>query len=174
MPTLVATVGGTTSNAYIDVATATTYFGDRLGNSSWTSASADDKAAALITATSWLEALEYYGERASTTQSLKWPRTDVSCDGVDATAAAIPASMQAATAEAALALITTPTLVRGSTTGPGAYDRVELGDLKVQYRTADAISSVDNIIDVLPWLKSYLRCWVRNASNVRQIPVYRN
>ena len=167
MPTLIATLGGSTSNSYITVAAATTYFGDRLGNASWTAASADDKAAALITATTWLESLEYYGDRASTTQALKWPRTDVSCDGVEADATYIPADIQAATAETAQALITTPTLMRGSTTGPGAYDKVE-------HRSSDAVSSVDSIIDVLPWLKSYLRCWVRNASNVRQIPTYRN
>lgn len=174
MPTLIATLGGSTSNSYITVATATTYFGDRLGNASWTAASADDKAAALITATSWLESLEYYGNRASTSQALKWPRTDVSCDGVEADETYIPADIQAATAETAQALITTPTLMRGSTTGPGVYDKVELGDLKVEYRSSDAVSSVDSIIDVLPWLKSYLRCWVRNASNIRQIPTYRN
>jgi len=174
MPTLIATVGGTTSNSYVTVAAATVYFGDRLGNANWTAATADDKAAALITATGWLESLEYYGDRASTTQALKWPRTDVSCDGVEADATYIPTDIQAATAETAQALITTPTLMRGSTTGPGAYEKVELGDLKVQYRSTDAVLSVDNIIDVLPWLKSYLRCWVRNASNVRQIPTYRN
>ena len=71
MPTLIATVGGTTSNSYVTVAAATVYFGDRLGNANWTAATADDKAAALITATGWLESLEYYGDRASTTQALK-------------------------------------------------------------------------------------------------------
>lgn len=161
--TLDATLAGASSNSYITVATATTYFGNRLDDSTWTAATADNKAAALITATTWLEALDYYGTRATTTQALKWPRTDYECDGVEIDATAIPRDIQSATAEVALALLKNTDLMRASTTGPGPYDRVELGDLKVNYRSTDAVKSVNSILDLLPWLSSYLRCWSPNA-----------
>ena len=169
-----ATLSSASANSYVTLAEADSYFETIPDSSTWTTKTTDQKNRALISATRWIDSLNFYGDRCDNGQALKWPRTDVSCDGVEADATYIPADIQAATAETAQALITTPTLMRGSTTGPGAYDKVELGDLKVEYRSSDAVSSVDSIIDVLPWLKSYLRCWVRNASNVRQIPTYRN
>jgi hypothetical protein len=50
-PVLVATLAGANSNSYITVANATTYFDNRLDAADWTAASADNKAASLITAT---------------------------------------------------------------------------------------------------------------------------
>lgn len=172
--TLDATLAGASSNSYITVATATAYFDNRLDTTDWTSASADNKAASLITATTWLESLDYYGTRATTTQSLKWPRIDWTCDSVEIDATAIPRDVQAATAETALALLKNPDLMRASTTGPGPYDRIELGDLKVNYRSTSAVKSVNSIIDLLPWLASYLRCWSPNArSSAGAIRIYR-
>lgn len=79
-----------TSNSYITVADATVYFDNRLDATDWTAATADNKAASLITATSWIDTLDFYGDRSATTQALKWPRTDITCDGIEATAAFIP------------------------------------------------------------------------------------
>jgi hypothetical protein len=90
-PVLVATLAGANSNSYITVADATTYFDNRLDAADWTAATADNKAASLITATGWLDTLEFYGDRSATTQALKWPRTDVTCDGIEADATFIPA-----------------------------------------------------------------------------------
>ena len=73
-PVLVATLAGATSNSYITVADASVYFDNRLDAADWTAATADNKAASLITATGWLDTLEFYGDRSATTQALKWPR----------------------------------------------------------------------------------------------------
>jgi hypothetical protein len=172
--TVDATLAGANSNSYITVATATAYFDNRLDSGDWTAASADTKAAAVITATTWLEGLEYSGNRATTTQALKWPRTDITCDGIEADETFIPTEIKNATAEVALALIGNPDLMRKSSGGPGAYDRVELGDLKVQYRTDMSINNIDRITDVLPWLRSFLGCWAASVGNQGQVRLYRN
>ena len=173
-PILVATLAGASSNSYITVADATTYFDNRLDASDWTSATTDNKAAALITATSWLDTVEFYGDRSATTQALKWPRTDVTCDGVEATAAFIPREIKDATCEAALALLRNPTMLRGVVTAPGSYDEVTLGDLSVKYRGQGEVESLQSITDALPWLRSFLKCWAKGVTGPSPIRLYRS
>lgn len=173
-PILVATLAGASSNSYITVADATTYFDNRLDASDWTAATADNKAAALITATSWLDTLEFYGDRSATTQALKWPRTDITCDGVEATAAFIPREIKDATCEAALALLRNPTMLRGVVTAPGSYDEVTLGDLSVKYRGQGEVESLQSITDALPWLRSFLKCWAKGVTGPSPIRLYRS
>lgn len=173
-PILVATLAGASSNSYITVADATTYFDNRLDASDWTAATADNKAAALITATSWLDTVEFYGDRSATTQALKWPRTDVTCDGVEATAAFIPREIKDATCEAALALLRNPTMLRGVVTAPGSYDEVTLGDLSVKYRGQGEVESLQSITDALPWLRSFLKCWAKGVTGPSPIRLYRS
>jgi hypothetical protein len=131
-PVLVATLAGATSNSYITVADASVYFDNRLDAADWTAATADNKAASLITATGWLDTLEFYGDRSATTQALKWPRTDVTCDGIEADATFIPREIKDATCETALALLRNPTMLRAvvSCAAPGGYQEVELGELR--------------------------------------------
>jgi hypothetical protein len=121
-PVLVATLAGATSNSYITVADASVYFDNRLDAADWTAATADNKAASLITATGWLDTLEFYGDRSATTQALKWPRTDVTCDGIEADATFIPREIKDATCETALALLRShsPRQLRRSGTGRAA------------------------------------------------------
>ena len=173
-PILVATLAGASSNSYITVADATTYFDNRLDASDWTAATADSKAAALITATSWLDTVDFYGDRSATTQALKWPRTDVTCDGVEATAAFIPREIKDATCEAALALLRNPTMLRGVVTAPGSYDEVTLGDLSVKYRGQGEVESLQSITDALPWLRSFLKCWAKGVTGPSPIRLYRS
>lgn len=173
-PILVATLAGASSNSYITVADATTYFDNRLDASDWTAATADNKAAALITATSWLDTVDFYGDRSATTQALKWPRTDVTCDGVEATAAFIPREIKDATCEAALALLRNPTMLRGVVTAPGSYDEVTLGDLSVKYRGQGEVESLQSITDALPWLRSFLKCWAKGVTGPSPIRLYRS
>src|ERR1043166_138769 len=83
---LVATVGGSTSNSYVTLAEAETYFGDRINssvNGNWTNTSAGvartdaEKSAALVTATRRIDEEQFRGHKASSSQALKWPRYDV-------------------------------------------------------------------------------------------------
>lgn len=78
MPTAIdATIGGASANSYQTVAESDTYFGDRLNADAWFDASADNKARAKIMATRRLNRENWYGERATTTQALAWPRIGV-------------------------------------------------------------------------------------------------
>ncbi len=106
MPTLDATVGGVSANAYVDVATADTYFDERLQATAWTSEDTDDKERALISATRRLDQESYDGEKANTAQALKWPRlwaTDD--DGDEWDGDEIPVIVQLACMELALAYL---------------------------------------------------------------------
>ena len=173
-PVLVATLAGATSNSYITLSDANIYFGNRLDAADWTAATSVNKTASLITATGWLDTLDFYGTRSVTTQALKWPRTDITCDGVEADATFIPREVKDATCEAALALLRNPTMLRGVVTAPGSYDEVELGELRVKYRGQGEVESMQAITDALPWLRSFLKCWTKGVSGPTSIRLYRS
>ena len=59
----------------------------------------------MITATRYLDAFEYYGERCTTTQALKWPRKDYKVDGVKIDCTYIPQQVKNATFELAHVLL---------------------------------------------------------------------
>jgi len=79
MPTAIdATVGGASSNSYITLAEATTYFGDRLHVDAWTAANDTSRNQALLWATKVLNSrVSWKGARASSSQALDWPRAYV-------------------------------------------------------------------------------------------------
>lgn len=172
--TVVATLAGADSNSYLSVADATEYFENRLDAADWSAATVDDQGASLITATTWLETLDFYGVRSSLTQALKWPRTDVTCDGIEADATFIPREILTATCEVALALLRNPTMLRAVVTAPGSYDEVELGELRVKYRAQGEVESMKSIADALPWITSYLKCWAKGIGGPAQIRLYRS
>lgn len=74
---IVTTIGGSTSNSYIDVAAADLFLDDRLDATKWTSATADNKTRALLMAAQRLDRENWLGNRVTTTQRLAWPRIDV-------------------------------------------------------------------------------------------------
>lgn len=103
MPTLDATVGGSSANSYIDVSTADTLADERLQTAEWTAAGTDDKERALIMATRRLEQLRYEGDKTDSSQALKWPRQDaVDENGDEYATDAIPALVQEQVFEVAL------------------------------------------------------------------------
>lgn len=63
------------TNSYATVAEADAYFQDRIDVAAWSSASADQKSQALITATSYLDALNWTGVAVSDSQTLAFPRS---------------------------------------------------------------------------------------------------
>ncbi len=62
------------TNSYVNVSEAEAYFADRLDVAAWTSASADQKAQSLVTATMLLDGLPWGGCVVSDSQALAWPR----------------------------------------------------------------------------------------------------
>lgn len=106
MPTLVATAGGASSNSYVTVSDADTYFDERLGRSAWTGKSTDDKERGLIQATRRLDQEKFEGIKNTEGQALKWPRYNATDDdGDEFDEATIPQIIKDATCEVALDLL---------------------------------------------------------------------
>ena len=155
--TIDATLSGASANSYVTLAAANTYFETVPDSSTWTNKTDDQKNRALISATRWIDALSFYGERCTDTQALKWPRENYTVDGIDLACSLIPDPIKAATYELARALANDTDAIIGSTGTTGLYDEVELGELRVKYnKSSQAVGLVTNAFDVYPWLQSYL------------------
>ena len=64
-PTLVATLGGSTSNSYVDLTFADAYAENVQWGATWLALTEDARKLALITSTTWLETLEWPGKRCT-------------------------------------------------------------------------------------------------------------
>lgn len=172
--TIDATLAGATANSYVTLASADTYFETVPDSSTWTDKTTDAKNRALISATRWIDALSFYGNRCSTTQALRWPRTDYTVDGVELTCTVIPDGIKVATYELARALANDTSAITGSTGTTGIYDQVELGDLKVKYKNSSTTSGViNNVFDVYPWLQSYLGPYCMGGAGNHAVRLFR-
>ena len=152
-----ATLGGASANSYVTLADADAYFETVPDSTDWASKSTDQKNRALISATRWIDVLSFYGKRCSETQALKWPRKEYEVDGIELACTLIPFGIEVATYELARALANDTDAITGSTGTTGIYDQVELGELKVRYKSSSMTPGViNNVFDVYPWLQSYL------------------
>lgn len=98
-----ATSGGASANSFVSVAEADTYFSYHRFASLWTEAETPDKEKALVMATRRLDTENYFGQKVTTTQALKWPRYDVfDEDGIAVPTTAIPQRIKDATCDLAL------------------------------------------------------------------------
>lgn len=172
--TINATLSSATANSYVTLAEANSYFETVPNSSTWTDKTDDQKNRAIISATRWIDSLNFYGDRCDTSQALSWPRNNYHVDRVELTCSAIPADIKYATYELARALANDTDAVTGNTGTSGIYEKVELGELKVQYNTdSQAVGPVNNIFDVYPWLQSYLGAYTLGGSGGYQVRVVR-
>ena len=172
--TIDATLAGATANSYVTLASADTYFETVPDSSTWIDKSTDAKNRALISATRWIDALSFYGDRCTETQSLKWPRENYKVDGIALACTLIPAPIKVATYELARALANDTSSITGSTGTTGIYDQVELGDLKVKYKDSSTTSGViNNVFDVYPWLQSYLGPYCMGGAGNHAVRLFR-
>lgn len=149
--TLDSTLSGESSESYISIATADSYHQKRSGYSAWAALDNDDKVRALIGATDLLERLAYHGEKAVSTQALKFPRIyrNVS-DG-----SSIPRMIQHAMAELALWVATNTTSTsqasRAARRAAGVTS-FKLGELSETYGEAGvaAVSGTGGTMSELP------------------------
>jgi hypothetical protein len=82
LPILDITVGGASTNSYVTVAEADTYFDARLNTEAWTT-TADNRTRALLMAAQRLDRENWLGNRVTSTQRLAWPRMYVEkVDGI--------------------------------------------------------------------------------------------
>lgn len=172
--TINATLSSASANSYVTLADANAYFETVPSSSTWTDKTDDQKNRALISATRWIDTLNFYGDRCDAGQSLKWPRTNYDVDNITLECTLIPNDIKYATYELARALANDTDAVTGNTGTNGIYDQVELGDLKVKYsKTSQAVGTINNIFDVYPWLQSYLGAYCAGGSGSYQLRVFR-
>lgn len=75
---LTATLGASNANSYVTVEEANAYFEDRMHASSWDELDEEVKSSLLVTSSQMLDwYVKWKGLKATSTQSMAWPRTDV-------------------------------------------------------------------------------------------------
>jgi hypothetical protein len=173
-PTIVATAGAADANSYLTVAAADSIADGMVGTLAWSSASADNKAKALVTATNGLETLSWIGSRATTTQALAWPRADASCGDKTPSTTTIPREVELATFDLANALLSDPTLLRNSPTTSALVTGVPNRDLKrlkldvmeLEWNTNVGNSTTKAVtpLTVLPHLATILGCLTTSST----------
>lgn len=143
-----ATVGGANATSYISLDFANLFFENMLKPNAWDSATPDEQKRALMTATQWLEEYDYWGERATATQALEFPRFGIDDENgepelllglYDETV--IPTPLGHAQCELAFYLLGLGAAAAGAalTTGSGPISSLKIGNsVEVRYAQQSA------------------------------------
>tara|TARA_R110000868_G_scaffold851_4_gene6430 strand:- start:1769 stop:2320 length:552 start_codon:yes stop_codon:yes gene_type:complete len=163
---ITSTIGGASSNSYLTVSTAQDKADERLGTLAWTTATTDQKTRALITAAGYLDQLSWIGDRASTTQSMAWPRNGVSCGEKVYTNLVIPPEVLEGQFDIAELLLGTPGAINASSSVVGelvpgipnsSLRRAKLAVLELEFLPGGAPAR-KNVLTVLPYLQDLFGC----------------
>ena len=172
--TINATIKSETANSYVTLTEATDYFATSPASSTWTNKTDDQKNRALISATREIDNLVFYGDRCDEDQALKFPRTNYQVDRVELSCSTIPNNIKYAQYELARALANDTGAITGTTGKDGNFSEVKLGDLQVKYNTdSQGTGAIINIMDVYPWLQSYLGAYMLGGAGTFQMRVVR-
>ena len=172
--TITATLSSATANSYVTLAEANTYFETVPDSTTWDDKTVDQKNRALIAATRWIDTFVFYGDRCDNGQALKFPRNNYKVDDVELACTAIPNDIKYAQYELARALANDTGAITGTTGTDGNFSEVKLGDIEVKYNTASqGTGSINNILDVYPWLQSYLGAYMLGGAGAYQMRVVR-
>lgn len=133
-------------NSYVSPEEAEEYFDARPHADAWTGADDDAREKALLHACRVLDHhVVWRGLPAVSGQALAWPRTGLTPIGVDATS--VPVSVRLAQMELSLVVLAgTDPMVTPDTTG---VKRQKVGELEVEYRGADTVQAVPDVIFAL-------------------------
>ena len=172
--TITATLSSASANSYVTLAEANTYFETVPDSTTWDNKSDDQKNRALIAATRWIDSFVYFGDRCDHGQALKFPRNNYQVDDVELACTAIPVNIKYAQYELARALANDTDAMTGNVGTNGNIAEAKLGDLAVKYNVASqGTGSVNNIMDVYPWLQSYLGAYMIGGAGSFQIRAVR-
>ena len=172
--TINATVKGENANSYVTLTEANSYFETVPDSTTWDDKTVDQKNRSLIAATRWIDSFVYYGDRCDDGQALKFPRNNYQVDGVELACSKIPLNIKYAQYELARALANDTDAITGTSGKEGNIEQAKLGDLEVKFNTASqGTGSVNNILDVYPWLQSYLGAYMLGGAGSFQMRVVR-
>jgi hypothetical protein len=172
--TIDATLSGANANSYVTLAEADAYFETVPSSTQWDNKQDDKKNRALIAATRWIDSFVFYGDRCDHGQALKFPRNNYQVDDVELACSAIPNNIKYAQYELARALANDTDAMTGNVGTNGNIAEAKLGDLAVKYNVASqGTGSVNNIMDVYPWLQSYLGAYMIGGAGTFQMRAVR-
>jgi len=172
--TITATLSSATANSYVTLAEANTYFETVPDSTTWDNKTDDQKNRSLIAATRWIDSFVYFGDRCDHGQALKFPRNNYQVDDVELACTAIPNNIKYAQYELARALANDTDAMTGNIGTNGNIAEAKLGDLAVKYNVASqGNGSVNNIMDVYPWLQSYLGAYMIGGAGTFQMRAVR-
>ena len=172
--TINATVKGENANSYVTLTEANSYFETVPDSTTWDDKTVDQKNRALIAATRWIDSFVYYGDRCDDGQALKFPRNNYQVDGVELSCDLIPQNIKYAQYELARALANDTDAITGTSGKEGNIEEAKLGDLEVKFNIASqGTGSINNILDVYPWLQSYLGAYMLGGAGAFQMRVVR-
>ena len=181
--TLVATVGGATSNSYLTLAAAEALAEYQLEMGGWGTATNANKEKALIAATGYLDELAWIGSKTATTQALLWPRSDATCGDHSYDDDVIPGPVQRGTLLLADALLVDPTALNVSNAAIGelipgipnaSLKSATVDVVSLEFREGGAVAN-RNALDVVPGLRNLFGCLCTTpaTSGARTLAVYR-
>ena len=172
--TINATVKGENANSYVTLTEANSYFETVPDSTTWDNKTVDHKNRSLIAATRWIDSFVYYGDRCDDGQALKFPRNNYQVDGVELACSKIPNNIKYAQYELARALANDTDAITGTSGKEGNIEEAKLGDLEVKFNIASqGTGSINNIMDVYPWLQSYLGAYMLAGAGAFQMRVVR-
>ena len=172
--TIDATIKGANANSYVTLSESNDYFDTSPDSSTWTNKTDDQKKRSLISAARWIDTLVFYGDRCDDGQALKFPRNNYQVDGVELACSKIPQNIKYAQFELARALANDPDAMTGNIGTSGNIAEAKLGDLQVKYNTTtQGTGSANNIMDVFPWLQSYLGAYILGGAGSFQMRAVR-
>ena len=172
--TINATLSSASANSYVTLAEADAYFETVPDATTWDNKLDDARNRALIAATRWIDSFVFYGDRCDHGQALKFPRNNYQVDDVELACSAIPNNIKYAQYELARALANDTDAMTGNVGTNGNIAEAKLGDLQVKYNLASqGTGSVNNIMDVYPWLQSYLGAYMIGGAGTFQMRAVR-
>jgi hypothetical protein len=140
--TLNSSAGSASANAYCTLASANDFLQQNIhAYSAWSSLSTANAEACLIWATDLLDKqMEWHGNKATSTQSLRWPREDVSdADGYAVDNDSVPLFLWEATAEYARWLSLKDRTLEDPTKG---FHRLEVSGLAAYINARDRVETM--------------------------------
>lgn len=130
-------VGGVNANSYVTVAEADAYFDIMFGKDLWIDADPYDKDGLVVLASKTLDQyMIWFGERATSEQSMEWPRIDVPYVG-------IPQRLKEACFELAFHILTNG----GISFTNQNVDAVKIGPISVDFSAGAIDSGIPNFIE---------------------------
>ena len=157
MATLNGVSGATDANSFATRDQAVAIFEDRTGARAWALANEAKRDAALIEATAEFEQrFTWRGEKASTTQSLSFPRSGLERDGVAVASDSIPIELVRAVS------VYADFILGGGETPGGVYNLGSIRGMRVQAQ--DALPG--HVLAALPaaWIRSHIGSTVGKVS----------